>query len=361
MEYIKDFLDVASYEAYIQSEEAVFPNVSLTESDNIIHYNRGVPVPPVPPIDYSTIPLTIEITSGSGNLTIREGTYDEANMYYKLNDNSWVKVNSAETIAVETNDKIQIKGEYNYGVASSDYHLIYESSQSLRYIMYGNFMSIFYGDDFLNYTDYPDLYGDGYNNLFKHLSGLTSVENLVLAATSLTGGVANYNSMFAGCPNLTTAPAILPATTLGYGCYYCMFSACTSLTTAPQLPATTLAENCYQNMFIGCTSLTTAPVISATTLAQNCCGAMFKGCTALTSVVLPSPTLAQYCYSEMFSGCTSLNDVTCLATNISAGHCTEFWLSGVAQTGTFTKAASMSNWGSGVNGIPNGWTVEDAS
>jgi hypothetical protein len=113
-----------------------------------------------------------------------------------------------------------------------------------------------------------------------------------------------------------------------------MFNGCTSLTTAPELHATTLAENCYQYMFQGCTSLTTAPS-------------------------LPATTLVTYCYYSMFRGCTSLNSIKCLATDISASRCTSDWVNGVAGSGTFTKAESMSSWTTGINGIPSGWTVQD--
>lgn len=89
----------------------------------------------------------------------------------------------------------------------------------------------------------------------------------------------SYMSMFNGCTNLTTAPA-LPATTLAVGCYGMMFWGCTSLTTAPALPATTLAINCYYYMFRGCTSLTTAPNLPATTLADSCYSSMFEGCSS---------------------------------------------------------------------------------
>ena len=60
----------------------------------------------------------------------------------------------------------------------------------------------------------------------------------------------------------------------------------------------------------------------------------------------------------MFEGCTNLNNVTCLATSITATSCTDDWLNGVAATGTFTKAASMTGWTlNSPNGIPEGWTV----
>ena len=93
---------------------------------------------------------------------------------------------------------------------------------------------------------------------------------------------------------------------------------------------------CYASMFDGCTSLIQAPTLPATTLVVNC-------------------------YALMFDGCTSLNHVECLATNISSTNSTNNWLSNVASIGTFLKAASMSNWPSGVSGIPNGWTVQDKS
>ena len=102
------------------------------------------------------------------------------------------------------------------------------------------------------------------------------------------------------------------------------------------LPATTLADYCYCGMFNGCTSLTTAPELPATTLAESC-------------------------YQQMFSNCTSLTSIKCLATNISASNCTSYWVSGVAESGTFTKAASITSWTTGSNGIPSGWSVVDAS
>ena len=100
------------------------------------------------------------------------------------------------------------------------------------------------------------------------------------------------------------------------------------------LPATTLKDDCYSNMFKGCSSLTTAPE-------------------------LPATNLRSMSYYNMFSGCSSLNSITMLATNISAYSCLSGWVNGVASTGTFTKAAEMTTLPTGVNGIPEGWTVVD--
>ena len=196
-----------------------------------------------------------------------------------------------------------------------------------------------------------------YQQMFNGCTSLTTAP--ALPATTLAQKC--YNSMFSGCTSLTTAPA-LPATTLAIDCYNSMFKGCTSLTTAPTLPVTALAASCYMSMFQGCTSLTTAPALPATTLANKCYGSMFYGCTGLTTApTLPATTLAQNCYYGMFADCTNLSYIKCLATDISATDCTKRWVNGVASTGTFVKAASMSSWPRGDGGIPSGWTVEDAT
>jgi hypothetical protein len=179
-------------------------------------------------------------------------------------------------------------------------------SSTANFTVEGNAMSLLYGDNFVGQTS-------------------LSEKNYALYA------------LFSGNTNVTSAENLsLPATTLAEGCYFNMFRRCTSLTTAPELPATTLAIFCYYYMFQGCTSLTTAPQLPATTLASSC-------------------------YADMFFSCTSLSAITCLATDISAYDCTKNWVYGVAASGTFTKAASMTSWTSGKNGIPSGWSVQDAT
>ena len=206
-----------------------------------------------------------------------------------------------------------------------------------------------------------------YMQMFYGCTGLTTAP----ALPALTLASSCYQSMFNGCTSLTSAPT-LPATTLATSCYNGMFQGCTSLTTAPALPATTLQHSCYQNMFRGCTKLTTAPALPATTLESSCYGYMFENCTKLTTAPeLPATTLVTGCYQSMFYGCTLLTSVTCLATSgIYTSNSTKDWLNGVAATGTFTKNASTPT-GSGTSGqywpinsadgIPSGWTVQDAN
>lgn len=204
-----------------------------------------------------------------------------------------------------------------------------------RFNVEGNIMSLLFGDNFSGQTDLT-----GYNNAFVFLFSRYGYYGKIVNAENL----------------------ILPASTMVDECYNSMFYNCTSLTAAPVLPATTLAENCYGGMFSGCTSLTTAPELPATELAVGCYYGMFAGCTSLTAAPeLPATTLAEFCYGTMFRGCTSLNSITCLATNITADKCLSSWVDGVAASGTFIKAASMSSWTTGNSGIPSGWTVVDYS
>ena len=197
-----------------------------------------------------------------------------------------------------------------------------------------------------------------YSSMFSGCTSLTSAPEL--PATTLTSNC--YDNMFADCISLTSAPE-LPATTLASGCYANMFKGCIAITSPVNLPATTIESYCYDSMFSGCTSLTHAPELPAPTLASYCYRGMFTGCTSLTSAPeLPAPTLVSCCYQEMFAGCTSLNYIKCLATDISASYCTRDWVEQVKNTGTFIKAASMASWRTNnVDGIPNGWTLQDAS
>ena len=190
-----------------------------------------------------------------------------------------------------------------------------------------------------------------------------NINSLVKVNFENDGNSYPYVSMFAGKQHLKSASnLILPATELTESCYQGIFSNCTSLIAAPELPATTLAFGCYAGLFENCTSLTTAPELPATTLVIGCYEGMFYGCTSLTTAPeLPATTLANACYASMFYGCTSLNYIKCLATDISADGCLQYWVNGVSSTGTFVKNPSMPGWSTGESGIPSGWTVEDAT
>ena len=193
-----------------------------------------------------------------------------------------------------------------------------------------------------------------YDGMFASCTSLTQAPEL--PATVLKEYC--YCNMFERCSSLVKAPD-LPATILAPNCYFYMFQDCTSLAEAPELPARDLAESCYYGMFNGCTALTTAPELPATTLADDCYHYMFNRCKNLTTAPeLLAAKLKPGCYASMFQDCGKLNYIKCLATDVSAELCTTQWLWNVASSGTFVKAKGMDDWPQGINGIPNGWTVD---
>jgi len=307
--------------------------------------------------DYRSKYLTFEVTS-PGNIEWYSSGDEYITIEYRKNNGNWTSVTSsrpgATVTSVVAGDIVEFRGDnptYRVGGYPSTFY-----GTSCGFIVYGNIMSLI---DSTNFRTLTTLSSEStFVNLFNYCRKLTDASNLVLPATTLANWC--YQGMFYNCTGLTAAPS-LPATTLVQGCYSNMFDGCTSLTTAPQLPATTLAGGCYSSMFRGCTRLTRTPSLPVTTLAESCYYFMFSGCTSLTTATsLPATTLASRCYEGMFYGCTRLNYIKCLATGYVTNS-TNNWVYGVASSGTFVKNPSMTGWTTGVSGIPNNWTVVDAT
>jgi len=341
MKYLRKFDSVSDMDTEIASSEINIMGLA---------YNNGVPVmriksgdSPVPPMPTLSTPFYVEnITNDVEELRIYIG-YIEMNIEYSTDNVHW---NTLPTLpdeeyrvgmSINPGDKIYLRTRANYwcddyGSGEGTPGNSFEGSQFSK--VGGNIMSLFYGENFTGEeTEFP-----------------TQGE-----WTSALGGIFRENSNLIDASEL-----IIPAT--ANGCCYEMFYNCSSLTIAPTLPAETLAKDCYHRMFYGCSSLVTAPALPAMTLARHCYDSMFIYCSSLTTVPeLPATTLVDYCYEYMFKDCTNLNYIKCLATNISASQCTNNWVKNVASTGTFVKNSSMSNWTTGQNGIPSGWTVQDAT
>lgn len=286
---------------------------------NELDWNSQEPPPPGP--DYSQMYFTIEALSGG---SIMMESYNP--LYISLDDGlTWNSYQRRE-IPVSAGDKVLFKGTYNTLNNGAPF-----DRTTAEFKVYGNIMSLLYGDEFSAATSFPADTSSNFYGLFQGTSKLIDAADLVLPATSLTDYC--YALMFKECRNLLTGP-VLPATVLSPMCYAQMFHTCPSLTAAPALPATSLTESCYHQMFWECSSLTEAPVLCATTLQERS-------------------------YYSMFLYCRSLTGITCLATDISANESTLYWTMGVPGSGTFVKNPNMTSWTSGRDGIPTGWTVVD--
>ena len=282
--------------------------------------------------DYFTI-VSLEDNNDIGWKT-QDNTIKKSISVSTDNGATWLSYNPSTTgsklATLNNGDKLLIKGNNIWYQGSGVSRIYFTSTKNFN--IEGNIMSLSYGDNFYGQTSLDETVNWHFKNIFFGCTKLISAENLILPATTLAYGC--YESMFDGCTSLSKAP-ILPATKLASSCYSGMFAGCSSLTKAPDLPVTTLANSCYDGMFVGCSSLTTAPELQATTLANQC-------------------------YKYMFHNCKSLNYIKCLATDISATECTSAWLADVSSSGTFVKDASMTSWTTGSNGIPSGWTIQDA-
>jgi len=223
-------------------------------------------------MDYKSQYLTIEslVDNNSFYWWAYNSVYTSiTNIQFSTNGGtSWTTLASSKSksgafmATLNTGDKMLLKGN-NTAYATNAYYYNKIKATGV-YNVYGNILSIRYGDDFNTVTDVslgiyfaPYFFADTY---------VVDASNLVL-----TDVVSNY-------------------------CYGYMFRNCGSLVSAPALPAKTLAASCYTSMFSGCSSLTLAPKLPAKTLANSCYSNMFEH-SKITSIILPATTLANRCYS----------------------------------------------------------------
>lgn len=288
--------------------------------------------PASPDVQAKSTPLTF-LAKGTGDITVNISITLPNPITYTKNGGPATAITATTSIPVAEGDEVCFFSK-NSALASG-YRNCVRFGTTADCDIYGNVMSLI------------DDEGNGFENDVT-IGMPHALLNLFTEAEKI-----NIHS---------TRKLLLPATTLADSCYSSMFNCCTSLTTAPELPATTLKKYCYGFMFWGCTSLSAQAILPAMTLAEYCYHCMFKNCTSLTTApVLPAPTLVANCYNAMFDECTSLNYVKCLATDVSAEDCTDFWLFDVAKEGTFVKAAGMEAWPSNWSGIPSGWTITDGT
>jgi uncharacterized protein YjdB len=234
---------------------------------------------------------------------------------------------------INTGDKIMFKGVNDNLATAWDKYWAFSSTKNIK--VYGNVMSLLWGDDFESHSEFK------------------------------TGKNHNLCSIFRGTTTLIDASdLILPASACTENCYNGMFRGCTNLTAAPELPATVSASGCCSSMFEGCINLEEAPEINFTSLTYQCCMRMFnmsRSSKITTPKMTKSPVLscttgAEDCYREMFSGNGNLVEVTCLLND--SINSTANWMTNVSSTGTFYKN-SLKTWSEGTSACPSGWTQVD--
>lgn len=314
------------------------------------------------PRDYSLEYFTIESLADSNTVSIKNVNCNTLPYYSYSTDNgtTWSSITAqkGKTLSVATinnGGKVLFKcSANNLGTGYSAYNCFLASG---NHIVYGNAMSLLYGDNFASNSEFRSGSTNCLVSIFRDDTYLSDASNLILPALTCTYQC--YNGMFRGCTNLAHGPE-LPATTyIGGGCYASMFEGCVNLEEAPDINLVDLSNSNTGNAKSGifnrmfCMSRTTtvtakmtkAPIIRASTIFS---GKNLSGST-------DDPNM-----NEMFKGNGSLTEVTCLATSfVSDTIPTKNWLLNVSPTGTFYKHPDMNDWPTGVDGIPSGWTVVD--
>ena len=387
MKFLRKFETPTKELDWLMSASFVTPNVLLTE--DIIRYNEE--------LSFTEIPLYVEAIE---NLSVKfSNTYE-----YSRDNEEWTAGTSDTSIEVNATERVFFRAT---GLTASSVGIGKFTILDGKCNLGGNIMSMLHGSEYVGNTN---VFNSCFARMFQDNDSIVDASNLKLPATSLRPfcysymffGCASlknapelpavnlaeycYQDMFRGCSSLTIAPELpattlaescytgmftsaslttppkLPATTLERGCYYSMFFGNTKLTYAPDLPATSLASKCYERMFCGCHNLIKAPKLPATTLTFGCYWGMFDRCTSLENAPdLPATKLEEVCYYGMFYGCSKLNYIKMLATDISARDCLTNCVYGVSPTGTFVKNSEATWDVVGINGVPEGWTVEYAT
>ena len=295
-------------------------------------------------LNYSEMYFTIESLEDNNTIRwVRSSGPTNISLSYSINNGiNWTNLtlsSSTDLFTLNTGDKAMLKGiNENFATAWNAYNAIWSKDNSKNFKIYGNVMSLLFGDNFTSNSEFT--IGTTYNlcGLFYGATTLIDASNLILPASECTEGC--YNEMFRDCTNLSYGPKVLPATQSATGCYSSMFEGCINL------------EN------------SGLPEINLVNTSSICCKRMFcmdRNNKITTPKMTKSPILRSWgatmsCYEEMFKGNGNLVEVTCLLYNVLG---TANWLTNCSDTGIF-KRRPNSNWGTGTtSGIPSGWTIVD--
>ena len=238
---------------------------------------------------YTEMYFTIDVISGGkfNVLPAREQSTTEftdsnaLTISYSINEADWVEtklLDSGLVLDVEEGDKIRFKGNNtNYcnnkgSNTHKQWYVIFGfinpslsgtttsfkqtgiTYTTATYNVYGNIMSLCYGDNFASQTELPASYT--FCSIFKN-SNVVSAEHLVF-----------------------------PATTLLASCYRAMFSFARHLTVSPTLPNITPVSECYKYMFECCDDLRKITCLVPTGLNTNAFTSWCRGTTNISDVIL---------------------------------------------------------------------------
>ena len=332
-------------------------------------------------VDYTSMYTTFEaLENGTFSIFYSEGSGFEYVNYSLDGGQTWNDLQPNEqTPLIKTGERVNVK--IKQGKVYLGSYALFVVQSTCKYNLYGNSLSLIYGDEFIGkdsleiYTEgeYGEYVNEGmyysYNSLGFAFAGIDietgePKDSLIVDASNFilpkNTAIFSYYCMFCNNTYMTKAP-VMDFETITYLSCGMMFAGCTSLNDVPDMKVKRIISQGCNAMFKGCSSLVNPPMINVTEFIDGFqCEEMFADCTSLIKTpVLSISTLTPNCYINMFSGCTNLSEITMLATDISAEGCLEGWVQGVSSTGTFYKHPDIGSLPTGIDGIPEGWTIEN--
>lgn len=258
--------------------------------------------------------LTLDVISGGTFYTYASSG---VNFEYSMDGgNTWTEIpNQQTTISVNKDDKVLFKGVngdevYASGLTHGYFMRIW--GDTAVYNVYGNILSVIYGDDFGDYRTITC--GYPFREMFS-ISRVVDASGLILP-DNLTEGC--YMDMFGGASRLIAAPELPSVEIAPDNCYQQMFQG-TALVTAPEIKQKTIGYRSMNGMFAMCSELTVAPELYIEDAGEYSMSALFSGASiSSVTITLADEYPAQWAYAGMFIDCSLLtNTPTILAKTVS--------------------------------------------
>ena len=285
--------------------------------------------------NYNDCYLSFEILYGGNIYWWSESSSNTKTIEYSKDGGStWTSITSSTAgtpISVSKGENVIFRGN-NTRYYENTYRTAFRTdlgNTKAAFNIYGNILSLNYGDDFSNYNTVDDTEGNTYRGLFFPCYGIVDASRLYLLRG--TPPTSCCNSMFRGCTGMTAMPSL---TNCG------------------------VSSGCYANAFYDCWNLTAATTTNE--MEYSCFSSAWENCYGLEEAfigVYDTLTLPERSFHRAFYECKNLRFIDASTVqDHSASNCTYNWVFGVKSSGRFWKKSGVS-WSTGVSGIPSGWTT----
>lgn len=351
----------ASYIPYGWTKHSSGASSDWTDTDNMLIFTR---------------------TAGSIRINAVSGT-SAGKLQYTTNGISWSDLGTSGPTLTSSVTKVGIRAKSNLTplTSTNQAHLSFTvSSGTPKMDVSGNvtrfYCTNYYADTDASYLFYNNQYiGDcsgmyftGTNisarSMFSQ-SSVTKVNRNLLISRGTAKISDNFRNMFLGCASLTQGPHLYAASLVKPRDFMGIFQNCTSLVSSAS--SNTIEVGCPVPQ-----GTTTTKFSSAGDSGEyhNGYASAFKGCTAIQAVKVNFNYLGKdyemnnlkRTFDSCFYGCSNLSVIKCKAMRWPILGCTNDWVYGVADSGTFYRYTGNSL---GVqhsrDRMPAGWTVTETT